>query len=116
MCEALRRFLFVHMLVPVASFLIAFAFGFRFLTVSHHGFFTIRQQQCRPRRSPANAILNLSNEYKHWANLLGEGDDRPSVDYKAPWDGDPSLSCFACMNNSRDDKSYSRNFACIPPR
>ncbi|KAF8412530.1 hypothetical protein HHK36_000519 [Tetracentron sinense] len=29
------------------------------------------------------AILNLSNEYKHWANLLGEEDDRSSVDYKA---------------------------------
>lgn len=30
-------------------------------------------------------------------------------------DGDPHLSCFGLIKNSRDGKSYSTNLACTPP-
>lgn len=39
----------------------------------------------------------------------------PPLAFRVLQDGDPRLSCFGLMKNSRDGKSYSTNLAFTPP-
>lgn len=49
----------------------------------------------------------LSSGFFKWNQLVGSG--------LFLQDGDPRLSCFGLMKNSRDGKSYSTNLAYTPP-